>query len=74
MISFQLYYIVNVVQFLIRNMNLMLKFTTYPQFVVDKFVINCYSVCLKWCFSSIFSLSLLFLNIPVIHIVDYYLN
>jgi hypothetical protein len=46
MVSFQLYYIVNVVQFLIRNMNLMLKFTTYPQFVVDKFVINCYSECL----------------------------
>ena len=36
MISFQLYYIVNVGIFLIRNMNLMLKFTSYPHFFVDK--------------------------------------
>ncbi|STC99067.1 Uncharacterised protein [Chryseobacterium carnipullorum] len=47
MISFQLYYIVNVVLFLIRNMNLMLKFTSYPQFNVDKFVSYCLSMYLS---------------------------
>jgi len=44
MISFQLYYIVNVALFLIRNMNLMLKFTSYPQLIMDKIVTNCYSM------------------------------
>lgn len=44
MISFQLYYIVNVALFLIQNMNLMLKFTTYPQFIVDKFLSYCFPI------------------------------
>lgn len=62
MISFQLYYIVNVAQFLIRNMNLMLKFTSYPQFIVDKYVSYCFSMYLRInlfnvVFSSSFPLS-----------------
>jgi hypothetical protein len=44
MISFQLYYIVNVALFLIQNMNLMLKFTAYPQFIVDKFLSYWFSI------------------------------
>lgn len=36
----QFYFIVNVSIILIRNINLMLKFTSYPQKNVDKFKIG----------------------------------